>query len=203
VTRWPGPCAAGDAERRRIERDLHDSAQQRLIALRIHLSMASERIDHAEQREMVEELGTELEEALDELRSVASGAYPGVLRQAGVAAALRSVLSRAAIPITIHDSWQGRHPEPVEVVVYFCCLEALQNAAKHAGSGSAASVRLAEEDGYVTFAVSDDGVGFELHSAELGAGLRNIDDRLAAAGGALHIESAPGRGTRLAGRLPT
>jgi signal transduction histidine kinase len=194
--------AAGDAERRRIERDLHDSAQQRLVALRIHLALASEKIDGSEQRDMVERLGTEVEGALDDLRSVARGVYPAILREAGMAAALRSLSRYAAIPITIEDGWQHRHREEIELAVYFCCLEGLQNAAKHAGSGSVATVRLSEDNGYVRFTIEDDGVGFEPETVQWGAGLENISDRVSAAGGTLRIESSTGHGTRVFGQLP-
>jgi signal transduction histidine kinase len=194
--------AAGDAERRRIERDLHDSTQQRLVSLRIHLALASESIDSSEQRIMVEQLGSEVEDALDDLRNVARGVYPDVLRQAGVAAALRDVTQQAAIPIAIADHGLRRHRDDLELTVYFCCLEALQNAAKHAGRGAVASVDLVEVDGGVRFTVADDGVGFEPRTVTRGAGLDNLADRLAAAGGTLEITSARGRGTRVSGWLP-
>jgi signal transduction histidine kinase len=194
--------AAGDAERRRIERDLHDSAQQRLVALRIHLALASEKMDGSEQRDMVEQLGTEVDGAIDDLRSVARGVYPAILRDAGMAAALRSLSRYAAIPIRIEDGWQHRHREEIELAVYFCCLEALQNAAKHAGPDSVATVRLSEDNGNVRFTIEDDGVGFEPKTVQWGAGLENITDRVSAAGGTLRIESAKGRGTSVSGQLP-
>jgi signal transduction histidine kinase len=194
--------AAGDAERHRIERDLHDSAQQRLVALRIHVALASERLYVAEQRDMVDQLGAEVEEAIDDLRSIATGAYPDVLRQAGTAAALRSVSRYAAIPVSIDDQLSSRHPEAIELAVYFCCLEALQNAAKHAGPGSVASVRLSQDDGYLSFTVEDDGTGFASGRVKRGAGLNNMADRVSTAGGTLHIASAVGRGTQVTGRLP-
>jgi signal transduction histidine kinase len=190
--------AAGDSERRRIERDLHDSAQQRLVALRINLALAGEKIDSFEQRSMVEQLGIEVEEAIDELRHVAHGVYPDGLRQA----ALRTVTTDGAIPTSIEDRCAHRHRDEVELTAYFCCLEALQNAAKHAGPGSIATVRLAEDDASMHFTIEDDGVGFEPASVERGAGLDNISDRVSAAGGTVRIESTRGRGTRVTGRLP-
>ena len=126
--------AAADAERRRIGRDLHDTAQQRLLALRVHLSLAGEQLQPEEQP-IVEELERELDEALDELQSIARGIYPQVLAEYGVAAALRSAVQRAAIPISVTDEGLRRHSSAVELAVYFCCLEALQNVAKHAGRG--------------------------------------------------------------------
>jgi signal transduction histidine kinase len=194
--------AAGDAERRRIERDLHDSAQQRLVALRVHLSLASEKLDGSEQQMVVAQLGTEVEEALDDLRTIATGVYPKLLGDAGVSAALRSVSRHAAIPVAIEDGWRGRHSEEIELAVYYSCVEALQNAAKHAGPGATATVRLSEDEGRVRFTVEDDGAGFDPRSVERGAGLDNIADRVSAAGGMLRIDSARGRGTRVSGLLP-
>jgi signal transduction histidine kinase len=194
--------AAGDAARRRIERDLHDSTQQRLVALRIHLALAGENLATSEDRIMVKRLSSEVEDALDDLRNVARGVYPDVLRQAGVAAALRTVTTQGAIPITIHDRGLRRHRDDVELTVYFCCLEALQNAAKHAGAGSVASVDLAEVGDTIAFSVRDDGIGFDPSTVTQGAGLENLTDRVAAAGGTLRIWSMLGHGTRVSGQLP-
>jgi signal transduction histidine kinase len=193
---------AGHAERRRIERDLHDSAQQRLVALRIHLTLAGERLDRSEERAMLERLGAEVDAAIDELRSVAHGIYPQVLADHGVGAALAVVARRSAMPVHVRDAWLGRHPEAVETTVYFCCLEGLQNAAKHAGPGASATIRLGEGDGYVSFDVEDDGAGFDPAAVERGAGLTNLEDRVAAVGGALEIDAGPGRGTRITGEIP-
>src|SRR4051794_33641065 len=194
--------AAGDAERRRIERDLHDGAQQRLVALRVHLSMASDELDGSEHQMLVDKLGGEVEDALDDLRTLATGVYPPILGGAGVAAALHSASRHAAIRVVIQDGWTRRHPEEVELAVYFSCLEALQNVAKHAGPGAVATVRLAERDGSVRFTVEDDGAGFDPLTAVRGAGLHNIADRVSAAGGVLGIDSAEGHGTRVTGLLP-
>ena len=193
---------AGDVERRRIERDLHDSAQQRLVALRIHLEIAGAKLEGPEQREMVERLGLEVDEAIDDLRSVASGVYPAVLTDGGVAVALKSVARHAALPVAILDRGIGRHPAAIEATVYFCCVEAVQNAAKHAGAGASVKVSLERDDGHVAFAVEDDGRGFDRRTAREGSGITNIADRLATAGGTLTVESAPSEGTRIAGRIP-
>jgi signal transduction histidine kinase len=144
---------AGDAERRRIERDLHDSTQQRLVALRMHLSIAGERLGGAGERAMLEQLGTEVEHAIDDLRTVAQGLYPHTLVYAGVAAALREVSRRSPLRTRVADGWSGRHGEAIESAVYFCCLECLQNAAKHGGPGVSATVRLRERPGRVGFLV--------------------------------------------------
>jgi signal transduction histidine kinase len=193
---------AGDAERRRIQRDLHDSAQQRLVALRIHLSLASERLERPEERATIEGLGEEIDAALDDLRSVASTAYPPVLARMGVAAALRSVCRRSAIPVAIVDRGLGRHPEAVENAIYFVSLEAIQNAAKHAGTDAAVTVDLAEDDEGVTFSIADDGRGFDATGVSRGQGLHNMSDRLSSVGGRLTLETTPGTGTRIVGRVP-
>lgn len=192
---------AGDAERRRIERDLHDSAQQRLVALRIHLSAAGERLD-AGDRALLERLGTEVEHAIDDLRTVAQGIYPQALADGGVGAALTAVTRRSPLPTSILDGWSARPSEPVEATVYFCCLECLQNATKHGGPGVSATVRLSERNGSVAFLVEDDGPGFDPSAVSAGSGLTNLLDRVTAAGGRLEIDSAPGRGTRVSGELP-
>jgi signal transduction histidine kinase len=193
---------AGNAERRRIERDLHDSAQQRLVALRIHLAIAVEQLDPDQAPEMLERLGAEVDEAIDELRTVAHGVYPQVLADLGVGAALAVVARQSPIPVRIQGEWLGRHSEAVETTVYFCCQECLQNAAKHAGEGASAVICLGEADGDVSFSVEDDGAGFDPSAVEYGAGLTNLADRVAAVGGTLQIDSRPGRGTRIAGEIP-
>jgi signal transduction histidine kinase len=186
---------AGDAERRRIARDLHDSAQQRLIALRVQLRLAAEEDGR-------EDLTPELDAALEELRAVARGLYPPLLAQHGVAAALRSVARAAALPVTIEDRGLGRHSELLESTVYFCCLEALQNACKHAGAKAAATVRLSSDAHGIRFAVEDDGAGFDPKRTERGTGLASLNDRLAAVGGTLQLDSARGDGTRVEGNIP-
>jgi signal transduction histidine kinase len=192
---------AGTAERQRIERDLHDSAQQRLVALRIHLELAGDRFDREEHRQVLDGLGREVDEAIDELREVAHGLYPQVLAQGGVGPALKAVAARSAGPVTVHDALP-RQSEAVETAVYFCCLECLQNASKHAGTGITVAIRLGEEDGRVRFSVEDDGVGFDPASVEHSVGLANLGDRVAAVGGSLHIDSRPGCGTVISGDLP-
>jgi signal transduction histidine kinase len=193
---------AGNAERRRIERDLHDSAQQRLVALRIHLALVGERLDRSQERAMIEQLGGEVEQAIDELRDVARGLYPQLLAQLGVGPALEAVARRSATPVSIYDGGLRRHTEAVEATVYFCCVECLQNAAKHAGPAARTTVRLTELDGSVRFAVDDDGIGFDRATVNGGSGLGNLADRVAALGGTLMIDSAPGSGTCVSGSIP-
>lgn len=194
-------AAAGDGERRRIARDLHDCAQQRLLSLRIHLSLACDALPRSEERSKIEALCDEVDQALAELREVTHGLYPAVLSRYGVAAALRSASSRAAVPVRVEDVGISRHDEAIEHAVYFCCLEALQNAAKHGGRHPSAVVRLTEQDGELCFEVVDDGVGFVPHSVNGGNGLVNLADRMRAVGGTLTVDSAPGRGARVRGRI--
>jgi signal transduction histidine kinase len=193
---------AGHAERRRIERDLHDSTQQRLVSIRIDLRIAGEQFDSSEEQAMLERLGGQVDEAIEELRGVAHGIYPAVLADRGVGMALKAAARSSAMPVRVGDGWRGRHPEEIETTVYFCCLECLQNAAKHAGRGASATVRLRQADGCVGFSVEDDGTGFDPDAVERGAGLTNLADRVAAVGGTLEIYARPGRGTRISGEIP-
>jgi signal transduction histidine kinase len=191
-----------DEERRRIERDLHDGAQQRLVALRIKLELASERSaqEHLPDAELLHQFGEDVGEALDEVRSLAAGVYPPLLVDCGLEEALRSVARRSPTPVSVTAQSIGRFPRQVEAVVYFCCLEALQNAAKHAGAGA---VSIVVSDGRdLRFEVRDDGCGFDVDHDHLSHGLTNIRDRLGAVGGTLAVESRPGRGTCVAGSIP-
>jgi signal transduction histidine kinase len=174
---------AGTAERRRIERDLHDSAQQRLVALRINLALAAEQLDPAEATGMLERLGDDVDEAIAKLRAVAHGVYPQILTDLGIGAALAVVARQSPIRVRIQGEWLTRHSEAVETTVYFCCQECLQNAAKHAGAGASVAIHLGEVDGCVSFSVEDDGADFDPAAVEHGAGLTNLADRVAAVGG--------------------
>lgn len=196
--------AAGNAERRRIERNLHDGAQQHLVALAVKVRLArqlAER-DPVKANTLLEELGGDLEDALQELRDLAHGIYPPLLADKGLAEALASAARRAVLPTEVRATDIGRYPPEMEAAVYFCCLEALQNAGKHAGEGARASVRLWEEAGGLLFEVADDGVGFDVRRTGMSAGFTNMNDRLGAVGGTLRVESAPGRGTRVNGAIP-
>ena len=191
----------GAAERKRIERNLHDSAQQRLVALRINLELTSERLHGPEQREM-QRLGTEVGQVLEDVRTAATGGQPPELDRYGVAAALRSLARSGVMPVAVEDRGFGRRSQLVETTVFFCCAEALQNAAKHAGPSASATVHLSCSDAWLHFSVEDEGVGFDSGAVARGQGLDNIADRVSAVGGSLAIDSAAGQGTRVTGRLP-
>jgi signal transduction histidine kinase len=193
---------AGHEARKRMERDLHDSAQQRLVALRVHLTLTSEQLERDGDRAMLDRLGVEVDETIDELRDLAHGLYPQILPQMGVGPALRSIARRSAMRVTIRDNGIGRHPEVIESTIYFCCLEGLQNASKHAGPDASATVHLDHDRDHVRFCVEDDGVGFDSRAVERGVGLVNLADRVAAVSGSLRVDTAPGRGTRIIGELP-
>ncbi|HVW18243.1 MAG TPA: ATP-binding protein, partial [Solirubrobacteraceae bacterium] len=149
----------------------------------------------------LELLGVDLDGALEELRALAHGIYPRTLSEFGVAEALRGVVTGASVAVRVTDHGFGRHAPAVENAVYFVCLEAVQNATKHAGCG-AIDVELGRRADAAWFAVSDDGDGFDPGGAPAGAGLVNMSDRVTAFGGALTIDSAPGRGCRIGGSIP-
>jgi signal transduction histidine kinase len=188
--------AAASSERRKIERDLHDGVQQKLVALRIHLELALELApEETSLRSSLARLGTEFDEALDELRSVAHGIYPPVLAEGGLVAALHDAARRSTVPVTTEIDDVGRFSEDCEAAIYYCALEALQNIAKHAGDDAAATLQLWRDRRVVHFCVSDDGVGFSQQSTAGGAGLTNMADRIGAVGGTLAVRSTPGKGT--------
>lgn len=195
---------AADAERRRIERNLHDGAQQRLMAIRLELGLLGELIEQDADvaRIEVDRLHSELHEALQELRELAHGLYPPLLASDGLHAALASAALHAAIPVTVESAAIARVPRAIESAAYFACLEALQNAAKHAGDGARATVHLKLSPGALTFSVSDDGKGFDARAKPRGHGLVNLHDRLGALGGGAEITSTRGEGTTVRGRIP-
>lgn len=192
--------AVADDTRRRIERDLHDGAQQRLIALRMRLTMEAERLrDEAPAAaDELERLGEEVGETIDEVRDLAHGIYPSLLAERGLGDALRAAARTAPIPTSVDADGIGRYRPEVESTVYFACVEALQNAAKHAGGASRVQIALAA-NGRLEFEVRDDGAGFEAPAD--GRALTHLRDRLTAVGGALRVESAGG-GTRVVGSVP-
>jgi signal transduction histidine kinase len=192
--------SAQDAERRKIERNLHDGAQQHLVALAINLRLAQTMLDGdpAQAREMLQQLQGEAGEALENLRDLARGIYPPLLADRGLAAALTSHAAKAPVPTTVEAGVVGRYPMEVEAAVYFCVLEALQNVSKYARASSAV-VRVAENNGHLEFAVIDDGAGFDAATATRGAGLTNMTDRIEALGGRIEVTSKLGAGTTIRG----
>lgn len=196
--------AAADAERRRIERNLHDGAQQHLTALAIKLRLVSglAEQDHDLARDLLEEACREVNDAARELRDLAHGIYPPVLAESGLPAALAAAARWSTLPATVEVAHLGRYPPELEATVYFCCLEAVQNACKYAGEGATITLRVRQDAGTLTFRVADDGTGFDASSRGLGAGFLNMADRLGALGGSLRVESAPRQGTTVSGTVP-
>ena len=197
--------AAGDAERRRLERNLHDGAQQHLVALAVKIRLARDAVedDPPDALGILDELKGDVQAAVAELRALAHGIFPPLLMAGGLPEALAAAATRAALPTTVEAGDIGRYPQDVETAVYFCCLEALQNAGKHAGDGATATVRVEEEAGTLRFEVADSGAGFDLGGAPAaGHGFVNMGDRLGAIDGTLSVISAPGEGTRVLGTIP-
>jgi signal transduction histidine kinase len=198
--------AVADRERHRIERDLHDGAQQRLVGLRIQLELAAQRVGRTLPRESeaLMELGIGVEDTIDEVRAIAGGVYPAVLAEQGLEEALRGAARRAPVATGVSAHGVSRWPPEIETTVYFACAEALQNAVKHADGAHQIAILLEGREGRLRFEVRDDGPGFRQNGGgkPSGAGLLNMRDRVAAIGGELEIVSAPGQGTRVVGSVP-
>jgi signal transduction histidine kinase len=194
---------AADSERRRIERDLHDGCQQRLIALRVKLALAEE-IMQGENRpvaELIGEIAADAETALDDLHSLVHGIYPALLTDRGLPDALKAMARAAPLPARVLAHGLGRYPANVEAAVYFTCTEALQNAVKHGGPGTSARIALRHEPDGLAFEVRDDGRGFD-PALRTGSGLANMQDRLGAIGGRVKVVSAPECGVAVQGWVP-
>jgi signal transduction histidine kinase len=195
--------SAGDRERRKLERDLHDGAQQRLVAASIDLSLAGELADaESDLHERVSAATSEVEEALAELRQVAHGIYPPALGRWGLARAFEPLAGRYPGKVTVIEADPGRFPSELEAAFYYCCLEAVQNAVKHAGPDAHITIRLYTDPGRLHLEVRDDGCGFNPAGAHDGIGLQNMRDRLGAVGGRVEISSHPGQGTLVAAAAP-
>ncbi len=191
------------AERRRLERDLHDGVQQHLVGLRIKLELAAQEIrdDPGTSEHLLASVGRQLDGVLTEVRSLARGIYPALLTEHGLGEALRAAARNSPLDVEVHARRIGRYPEDVEVAVYFCCLEALQNAAKHAGSDVPVTVSLWLEAGRLHFEVRDGGIGFNHARTGSGSGLINMRDRIEAVGGTLRIASGTRDGTSVCGSV--
>jgi signal transduction histidine kinase len=196
--------AAQDEERRKLERDLHDGAQQQLVALAVQLKLARTMIerDPAKADDMLETLQASAADALEDLRDLARGIFPPLLADQGLAAAIDAQARKSSVPTTVRSDGLGRYPREVEAAVYFSCLEALNNVAKYA-QASNVGVRLEQGNGTLTFEVHDDGVGFDPATKSRGTGLQGMADRIDAVGGRLEISAAAGKGTTIRGRIPT
>jgi signal transduction histidine kinase len=192
---------AGDTERRRLERDLHDGAQQRLVTLTLALGMARSRVAGVdpELEALIEAAGKEAKEALTELRELARGIHPAVLTETGLAGAIQALVERSPAVVTITEVPRERFPAVIEATAYFVVSEALANVAKHARAG-AAQVSIRRLPGRLAVRVSDDGAGGA--RLERGSGLAGLADRVASAGGVLRVDSPPGAGTRLEADIP-
>jgi signal transduction histidine kinase len=194
--------AAQDQERRRIERNIHDGAQQQLVALAVKLRLADAMVGRNEGKAhaMLTELQDETTGALENLRDLARGIYPPLLADRGLVAALEGQARKSIVPVSVDAGAIDRYPQDVEAAVYFCTLEALQNVTKYAGA-TMTRVRVHATNGTLGFEVEDDGRGFD-PSAVSGSGLTNMRDRLDALGGTLEVRSSPGGGTTISGRIP-
>jgi len=193
---------AGDTERRRLERNLHDGAQARLVGVALLLGHARRRVDAGDPEEtaaLLDRALVELKEGLGELRELARGIHPAVLTERGLEPALNALASRAPVPVTLETDGEQRLPAPVEVAAYFVIAEALANVAKYA-QATEATVAVRRANGCVTVEVTDDGIGGA--DAAQGSGLRGLGDRVAALDGTISLDSPPGHGTRLHVEIP-
>ncbi len=195
--------AAQDDERRRLERNIHDGAQQQLVALAVKLRLADTLLDRDLERVrgVLVELQSDTGAALEDLRDLARGIYPPLLADKGLAAALEAQTRKASIPTEVLAAGIGRYPQEIEAATYFSCLEALQNVAKYARA-SRAIISLSDGDNSLRFEVTDDGVGFDPSQVGYGTGLQGIADRLGALAGTLSVMSVPGQGTTVGGTIP-
>jgi signal transduction histidine kinase len=198
-----GRLTAEHDARQKIERDLHDGAQQRLVALRLKLGMAASTMEHRDPAgaETLHALESDVDDTIDEVRLLAHGIYPPLLARTGLRDALRAVARVATLPTVVRAENLSRYSPEIETTVYFSCSEALQNATKHAPESTLITVRV-WQDHDLHFAVSDDGPGFDAPATLYGTGLRNLGERLAAVGGSMHIHTSPGQGTVVEGSIP-
>ena len=194
---------ASDRQRETLERDIHDGLQQRLVAVRIRLTIATELVPgDARLPGLLCEIGDGLDEAIDELREVAYGIHPTVLTDHGLVAALQHVARHAAGPVAVTSTGLTRQPAELELAIYYCCREAIQNASKHGGPSVNIVIVLHEDAHTVGFEVSDDGAGFGVATAKSGKGLQHMRDRIVPLGGRFSIDSNAGDGTVVSGAIP-
>lgn len=196
--------AATDRERRRIERNLHDGTQQHFVAMSMQLSALKNRLpeDDRALREQVEQLRGDVKDAQRNLRELTAAIYPPTLSQHGLTSAIRFIADRFTTNVTRSIDDVGRCDPEIEAAVYFTCMEALQNASKHAGDDAHVHIGLHRSDGELTFVVADDGAGFDPTTPNGSGGTTNMHDRMTAVLGTLSIESTPGTGTTVTGTVP-
>jgi PAS domain S-box-containing protein len=193
---------AGARERLRVERDLHDGAQNRLVAIQLKLARAREEVGAGAISTRLDELIVDAQAAFEELRALGHGIYPQALREGGLSDALRSLAEAAPIRVRVIADDVGRHAPTIEEAVFFCAREAIQNAAKHAGACAHVTLSLTRRGDSLEFEVADNGPGFDPREQSTGFGLTSMRDRIAAVGGELEIISAPGHGLRIRGIVP-
>ena len=196
---------AADESRRQIERNLHDGAQQHLVALAVKVGLVKTLLesDPDTATHMMNQLRGDVQAALDELRELAHGIYPPLLRDRGLGEALLNAANRSPLSTTVSADGVQRHDTDIEAAVYFCCLEAMQNAGKYAGEGAKLCVEVGtDHNGVLWFEVRDDGAGFDPATADHGDGFVNMRDRLGAFGGTLEVTSSPGAGAAVRGVVP-
>jgi two-component system, NarL family, sensor kinase len=195
---------AHDDARRAVERDIHDGAQQHLLSVRLKLGVASTHAEHAgaaELLQLLDDTASEVDESIRQLRDLAQGLYPTLLAEQGLGPALRAQARHVPVPVDVRTDGVGRLDRTIEAAVYFCCLEAMQNASRYA-TASSMCIEVAHADGRLDFSVADDGVGFDTAAVHRGTGLANMADRIAGLGGSVQIESVPGHGTTVRGQVP-
>jgi signal transduction histidine kinase len=194
---------AQDARAKALERNIHDGAQQQLVALSVKLRLAEQGAerDPASTKQLLAQLQGDATDALENLRDLARGIYPPLLADKGLPSALEAQARKSLVPTTVETDGVGRHAADVESAIYFSCLEALQNVAKYAGASNV-KVALAQVDGELSFAVTDDGQGFDPDPRGYGTGLQGIADRLEVIGGRLEVLSSRGAGTTIKGSVP-
>lgn len=196
---------AADTSRRAIERNLHDGAQQHLVALAVKLGLARQIAEDGDTETvlgLLADLRNDVQDTITQLRELAHGIYPPLLRDRGLGEALGAAAARSPLPCVVDVELPGRYAEEVETAAYFCCLEAMQNAGKYAGDGATITVRVRGEADVLVCELSDDGAGFDANTAAKGHGFLNMQDRLGAIGGTLSVESAPAQGTTVSARIP-
>ena len=195
--------AAHDGERRRLERNIHDGAQQHLVALAVKLGLAKTLASRDRERagNLVHDLRADIDLAMETLQDLVRGIYPQILTEHGLVVALERRAAHASVRVIVRASLGRRYPDEIEASVFFCCLEAIQNAAKYA-QAQRVMVDVWEEDGHLAFTIDDDGAGFDPREVTPGSGLQNMVDRIETAGGRLTVQSIPGEGTTISGRVP-